>query len=698
MHDVGNDDTGVPGHHTPCRGPRPRARSGPGDAVTNAPRVAVGDRYRRRGRTVHRRRREAHTGTDHHDVRQVGYRWRISAHHRMASEGVVDGYDVSGRFDGVTAADGLSEAPHPSSPGPTTTAPQPARSEAPAVGSAPGAGGTSMSAGGAVRESSTQVWSAAPLHAAVDALGTVDLEDLDRTALQALLVELRGPLRRLEAARARIAGALQRREQSDAGVGAGPSAGERPTREFLTGELGLTPAEAREVSGTGRRLADAPATNTAFSDGRLTAKHASVITETLPHLPEDRRDAVEAELIDLAATCDPVALGRHARRLIAEADASRLRTLERRQRSRRRFSYHHTSSGGLRFSGELYGTDAEVVRTAFAAFTPAPTRDDTRTHDQRRADGLVTLANASLRAGAAPTQHGVRPHVTILVSADELARQRGGTETTARLGGGETVTLSDVRYLLGDCDVTRVVLDASGAPIAASAAVRTVPVGLWRALIARDQGCTWEGCSAPAAWCDVAHLATPFAAGGRLSPDSAALLCRRHHRRFDAGGWSAVVDGDTVTFTPDPDRPPVAELVRQHSHRQPSAGHARTSAAPEASVRIARRPPGASTSTRASSPSGDPISRTAPVDPTASVDQAYPIVPSDPRHPPDQVDATDPEDPIGPGDTTGPGDETGPGDGTKHGGLRPEASETRFSHLALALGLGQGGGRDPTHG
>ncbi len=184
----------------------------------------------------------------------------------------------------------------------------------------------------------------------------------------------------------------------------------------------------------------------------------------------------------------------------------------------------------------MYGTDAETVRTALDAFTATPTSDDRRSHDQRRADGLTTMANAALSAGTAPSQHGVRPHVLLLVDAEQLAAHRAGSPAVAMTGSGQPTTLAHLNPLLADCHVTRIALDASRAPVEASQAVRTVHTALWRALQARDQGCTWAGCTAPPAWCDVAHLATPYAAGGRLTLETAALLCRlcryRHKRHY----------------------------------------------------------------------------------------------------------------------------------------------------------------------
>ena len=58
-----------------------------------------------------------------------------------------------------------------------------------------------------------------------------------------------------------------------------------------------------------------------------------------------------------------------------------------------------------------------------------------------------------------------------------------------------------------------------------------------RAMVVRDGGCIWPGCSAPPAWCEAAHLA-PWFPHGRTDLDNGALMCAGHHRRFDHDGWA----------------------------------------------------------------------------------------------------------------------------------------------------------------
>lgn len=80
-----------------------------------------------------------------------------------------------------------------------------------------------------------------------------------------------------------------------------------------------------------------------------------------------------------------------------------------------------------------------------------------------------------------------------------------GVAETTWLG---PVPYAEVRHLLADAGISRLLTDPDGVPVEAGAAVRTVPAGL----------------------------------EGRLSLDNAALGCRRHHRRYDS-------HGGTITWT-----------------------------------------------------------------------------------------------------------------------------------------------------
>jgi len=411
----------------------------------------------------------------------------------------------------------------------------------------PGAGGEAEPSPPVIDATAPSV---AHVEASVDQLASTDLDALSDGDLDALLRRLRRPIAQLVALRSRAAAASQARR-----VAASPGLTGAVLREHqreLATDQRLSASQAKREIEAGRAAREHEATGAAFVDGAIDPEQARMIAHVLGQFAPELRDEVEAELLELARRLDPVAFGRAARSVLAKQAPLAAAQDERRRHLARRVRACDTPDGGFAFSGLLYGAAAEQARVALDAFRKPDVPGEHRSPEQRSADAFEQLCAAALRGGAAPTTHGVRPHVIVVIDAAQLAEWRSsGSVSAARFGSsGQPVTSQEFGSLLSDCDLTRLVVDAAGTPIEASASVRTVPIGLWRSLLVRDGGCTWEACDAPASWCDVAHGETPFAEDGRLSPSNSALLCRRHHRRFDRGGHRIVIDGNSVSYVP----------------------------------------------------------------------------------------------------------------------------------------------------
>jgi 5-methylcytosine-specific restriction protein A len=325
----------------------------------------------------------------------------------------------------------------------------------------------------------------------------------------------------------------------------GAAAAELEQRRRNAARQRLTPSAAKRVAEAGRAATDHAAVGAAFRSGDLDVEQVRLIAGLLRRVPSGQRAVLEQELVSLARGLDAVVFGRKARELVAQRAPEAATRTERYAESRRSMRATDTPEGGFAFSGLLHGTAAETARVALQAFRRPDTPDELRSPEERTADAFEQLCETALRAGEAPAEHGVRPHVVVLIEERDLGRPGG----IARLAhSGQPLTPDAVGHLLDDCTVSRLVRDAAATPIEASVGVRTVPAGLWKALLARDAGCTWPGCDAPAAWCDVAHGNTAFRHGGRLGPANAALLCRRHHRRFDGGPYRMTITGGRVMY------------------------------------------------------------------------------------------------------------------------------------------------------
>jgi hypothetical protein len=382
------------------------------------------------------------------------------------------------------------------------------------------------------------------LRAAVDVMLALDLDLLDEDGLRGLLKGAQRQLDRLASLRTTATGELESRQRIRRGPGQERKA-QRDTQRFLTGELHLPPGEAKSIGRTGRQLKDTPETAAAFADGRLGPEHAKVITDAIRDLDPVHREQLESELTALATTMDPVALGRIARRRVAELDQDAAVADEERRHARRFARVSQDADGSVHVSARLMGIPGEAAMTALHAFTRPDGPGTTGTREQRAADALGDIFLAALQTAEAPTQHGVRPHVTVLVHLSDLARQAGAAE----LDWTGPVTVTEIQRWMSDAHITGVLLDPEKpVPVALTGKRPTIPAHLWTALRVRDRGCRYPGCDRRPSWCDVAH-AIAVDDGGATHLSQLVLLCREHHRLIDRGGWTVTVDGATVTFT-----------------------------------------------------------------------------------------------------------------------------------------------------
>jgi len=414
----------------------------------------------------------------------------------------------------------------------------------------------------------------------VDALAHGELDELSDAHVDELLTRLRRPVTQLEGLRARAAALSQSRRL--AAVDQAASAGTALDHQRELGrQQRMPPSEVKKAIEAGRAAQEHEATDRAVRDGELGPSQARLIARILREVEPEQRVAVEEELLELAGALDPVTFGRRAREVLARIRPAALAADERRQQLDRSFRGRDTEDGGFAFSGLLYGSAAEHARVALRAFRRPDTPGEHRRPEQRGADAFEQLCAAALAAGSAPTNHGVRPQVLVVMDVEQFALlEHDPLAASGRfVGSGQPISGAALRHLVADSELVRMVLDADSTPLDVSSKVRTVPQGLWRALQIRDGGCVWPSCDAPASWCDVAHGAHAYTDDGKLSVDNSMLLCRRHHRRFDNGDRRVVIEGDRVRFPGQPDTLEGATTADDASTTGDATTHASTTGA-----------------------------------------------------------------------------------------------------------------------
>ena len=215
---------------------------------------------------------------------------------------------------------------------------------------------------------------------------------------------------------------------------------------------------------------------------------------------------------------------------------------------------------------------------AVRAWTCAPGR-------RRLLDGLVGGCKVALATGSLPAAGGLRPQVMVTIDYRDLLTRLGtpaaGTAATQAAGGAgpdlttravqETgsllftgpVTASTVRKIACDADIIPVLLGGEGRILDIGRASRIFPPHHRKALIARDRGCAFPGCTIPATWCEAHHI-TYWSQGGTTGTENGVLLCSHHHHVIHKEHWTIQVRRGIPWFIPPPHLDPRQRPRRNH--------------------------------------------------------------------------------------------------------------------------------------
>jgi hypothetical protein len=298
-------------------------------------------------------------------------------------------------------------------------------------------------------------------------------------------------------------------------------------RRGLTGEL-LPPLFAQVAA--------------AQAAGVISPAHARVITETVDKLP----DAIAAEhehwlqqsLLEQAHTTNPLQLGQVARAMAYVLDQDGVYVEEQERHRRRVLRIRRRTDGSARLEGELTAICAEALLSTLEPLAaPVPAGEDgakdPRTPGQRLHDALYDAALIALRSQELPDCAGVAATI-LLHMTDEQFDTRTGLVTT---GHGAQISMDEALTLFGDARIMPVVLGKAREIIAHGHTRRIFTEGQRLAMIARDLGCSFPGCTQPPTRCQSHHV-TDYSLTHRTSVDDGTLVCGFHHREHARLGWT----------------------------------------------------------------------------------------------------------------------------------------------------------------
>ena len=293
----------------------------------------------------------------------------------------------------------------------------------------------------------------------------------------------------------------------------------------------MAPAAAGAVVKLARKLEHLPETANAFEKGEISRQHAEMLTGPCTRARREMLQGVEGELIAFAKLSDPIEFRGAVKRVTDAFDGDGGAKDDGVEWAKNAVTL--SSSFGAR--GVLNGSlDAEATELAMSALDAMMARlkrsGETRELPERRAEAFIELCRQSADHQK-PSTRRERPHLSGTFDIRELEDDQPELVGRARIEAEHVGELSraTLECLLCDCVFNRIVMDGPSQVIDVGRVTRTIPLTLWKALVARDRHCTAPGCDRPPGFCEAHHI-WYWSRGGPTNLENLRLLCWYHHR------------------------------------------------------------------------------------------------------------------------------------------------------------------------
>jgi hypothetical protein len=325
---------------------------------------------------------------------------------------------------------------------------------------------------------------------------------------------------------------------------------------WLSWRIGLDPATAREKVRVARALGQLPAIDAALKLGKLS--YAKVRALTRVATVETEAKLLDAAMYSTGAQLERLCRGYRTAMTADNALPPPERSVHRRD----------LPGGMVKLEVVLAPDEADLVLGALdrarevtrrqtdhvSAETRARAAEDASAETPAdanrpsRADGMVALAESYLAGNPGTGNGGERFQVMLHVDQDPLAPD--GT-LAGTLDDGTRVSAETLRRVACDCGLVAVGHDKTGTNLSIGRRSRSIPPAIRRALLLRDRGCAFPGCTHNRFL--HGHHIQHWLHGGETSLDNLSLLCSHHHHLVHEGGWSVerTAEGDLCFRAPD---------------------------------------------------------------------------------------------------------------------------------------------------
>ena len=254
--------------------------------------------------------------------------------------------------------------------------------------------------------------------------------------------------------------------------------------------------------------------------GAVSAEKVAIVERAMHKLSRPDLDAADVEqaeqlLTDHAPILNPADLRRFANAVINAADPDGPEPMDDQlQQDRRCVELTQRRDGMWHLKGRLTnvaGAQLNAILDPLAKPRSSSidgndgnttTIPDERPSMQRLHDALEEACAKLLKSADLPSVGGVPASVVVTISLEDLLAKTG----LAECSDGTQFSFDQLWRIADEADIWPVILDPHGVPLALGRSQRLASKGQSMALIARDGGCSFPGCTHPASWCDRHHI------------------------------------------------------------------------------------------------------------------------------------------------------------------------------------------------
>lgn len=365
------------------------------------------------------------------------------------------------------------------------------------------------------------------LDVAADAVAMLDPLALTAEDLAAGAIGLQRHIDRMKGLHARIVAAAD-------SVGVWRTSSARNMADWLAGLTNTSYGDAASRVRLGEALGASPALADAVDQGEVTAATAEALHDavTKPAPNGDLKDLVDS--VKGSGPRDAKAAAEKFREIHTTETPEQAEERRYQQRSVRSTP---ATDGMVTTTVVLPSLESRQLHQAISHIAGKPGDGDTRTTEQRLADGLIQLCTAY--AAGQLTGGRERPTVLITIDADSF---NGASNEPGVTAHGDRIPAHIVRRLAEQANLQRLI-HAGTQILDLGREVRYATDSQYRALLARDGGCRVPGCHIPAAWCEVDHLVA-WEDGGATDLSNMVLWCSHHHHEKHRPGAQVLGDVD----------------------------------------------------------------------------------------------------------------------------------------------------------